>query len=58
MGEVEAQTIGIDDAAGLFDVRAEHFAESGVEQMRGGVIAHRWTRADAPSTLADEPSPA
>ena len=38
--EVEAQPIGIDDAAGLLDVRSEHFAQRGVEQMRGGVIAH------------------
>ena len=40
MRKVEAQAIGIDDAAGLLDVRSEHFAERGVQQMRGGVIAH------------------
>ncbi len=40
MRKVEAQAIGIDDAAGLFDVRSEHLAKRGVEQMRRGVVAH------------------
>ena len=38
MGEVEAQVIGRHQRAGLRDVRAEHLAERGVEQMRPGVV--------------------
>ncbi len=40
MRKVETQPIGIDNAAGLLDVRAEHFAQRGVQQVRGGVVAH------------------
>jgi hypothetical protein len=39
VGEVEAQARRLDDAAGLLDVRAEHLAQRGVEQVGGGVIA-------------------
>ncbi len=46
MRKVEAQAIGIHDAAGLLDVRAEHFAQRGVEQVRGGVVAHGGRGAD------------
>src|SRR5205809_839374 len=38
VGEVEAQVIGRHQRAGLRDVRAEHLAERGVEQMRPGVV--------------------
>ena len=31
---------GLDHAAGLLHVRAEHLAQRGVQQMRGGVVAH------------------
>ena len=40
VGEVEAQSRGFDDAAGLLDVRAQHRSQRGVKQMRGGVVAH------------------
>ena len=40
VGEVEAQVRGIDQRAGLLDVRAEHLAQRGMEKMRAGVIAH------------------
>ena len=36
--EVEAQAIGRDERAGLLDVRAEHLAQRGVEQVRRRVI--------------------
>ena len=39
--EVEAQAIGRDERAGLLDVRAEHLAQRGVEQVRRRVIAAR-----------------
>ena len=39
--EVEAQPIGRDERAGLFDVRAEHVAQRGMQQVRGGVVAAR-----------------
>ena len=39
VGEVEAQAAGLDHAAGLLDVRAEHLAQRGVQQVRGGVVA-------------------
>ena len=40
MREIEPQPVGRNDAAGLFDMRAEHFAQCRVQQMRGGVISH------------------
>ena len=40
MREVEAQPRRLDHAAGLLDVRAQHLAQRGVEQVRGGVVAH------------------
>ena len=52
MREIEAQAAGLDHAAGLLDVRAEHLAQRGVQQMRGGVIAHGGMRATARSTSA------
>ena len=51
MREIEAQAIGIDDAAGLLHVRSQHFAQRRVEQMRSGVVAHGGM-AQSPSTLA------
>ena len=39
--EVEAQTRGLDDAAGLLHMRAEDLAQRGVQQVRRRVIAHR-----------------
>ena len=39
--EVEAQAIGRDERARLLDVPAEHLAQRGVQQVRGGVIAPR-----------------
>ena len=38
--EVEAQVAGIDQRARLLDVRAQHIAQRGVEQVRAGVVAH------------------
>ena len=39
MSEVETQAAGIHHAAGLLDVRAQHLAQRGVEQVSRGVIA-------------------
>ena len=39
--EVEAQARRIDHAASLLDVRAEHGAQRGMEQVRRRVVAHR-----------------
>ena len=47
VGEVEAQAVGIDERAGLLDVRAEDLAQRGVEQVRAGVVA-----ADGVAALA------
>ena len=47
VGEIEAQAAGLHHAAGLLDVRAQHLAQRGVQQMRGGVIAAWWRRAAA-----------
>ncbi len=41
MREVEAETGRLDERAGLLDVRAEDFAQRGVEQVRGRVVAAR-----------------
>ena len=38
--EIEAQVVGRDERAGLLYVRAEDIAQSGVHQVRGGVVAH------------------
>jgi hypothetical protein len=38
VGEVEAQLVGRDQRALLRDMRAEHLAQRGVQQMRGGVV--------------------
>ncbi len=38
--EVEAQMIGSDQRAGLLHVLAQHFAQPGMQQVRGGVVAH------------------
>ncbi len=38
--EVKAQMIGRDQRSRLLHVLAQHFAQSGLQQMRGGVIAH------------------
>ncbi len=40
MGEVEAKSARVDDAAGLFHVIPKHVTESGMEQVRCGVIPH------------------
>ena len=40
MRKIEAQAGGLDDAACLLHVLAQHIAQRGVQQMRGGVIAH------------------
>ena len=40
VGEIEAQAARVDDAAGLLDVRAEHLAQRGVQQVGRGVVAH------------------
>ena len=45
--EIEAQPRRLDHAARLLDVRAQHLAQRGVQQMRGGVIAHGGERAAA-----------
>ena len=37
--EVEAQAIGRDERSRLLHVRAEHLAQRGMEQVRGGVVA-------------------
>ena len=47
VGEVEAQAVGIDQRAGLLDVRAQNLAQRGVEQVRAGVVA-----ADGVAALA------
>ena len=47
MGEVEAQAVGCDQRASLADVLAEHRPQAGMEQVRGGVIAHDVPAADA-----------
>ncbi len=39
MREVESQTIGLHERALLVHVLAEHLAQRGVQEMRGGVIA-------------------
>ena len=41
MREIEAQPAGLDHAAGLLHVRAQHLAQRGVQQVRRRVIAHR-----------------
>jgi hypothetical protein len=40
VGEIEAQAAGIDHAAGLLDMLAQHLAQRGVQQVGGGVVAH------------------
>ena len=40
VAEVEAQPVGSHQAAGLLDVRAEHLAQRGVQQVGAGVVAH------------------
>ena len=47
MGEIEAQARRLDHAAGLLHVRAQHGAQSGVQQMRAGMIAHGRMAAQA-----------
>ena len=39
--EIEAQAAGLHHAARLLDVRAQHLAQRGVQQVRGGVVAPR-----------------
>ena len=39
VGEVETQARRFDHAAGLLDVRSEHLAQRGMEQVRSGVVA-------------------
>ena len=39
--EVESRAIGSDERAGLLDVRAQHLAKRGVQQMRGRMVAAR-----------------
>ena len=41
VGEVEAQLVRADVGPGLADVRAEPLAQRRVQQVRGGVVAHR-----------------
>ena len=41
MAEVEAQLVGAHGGACLMDVGAEPFAQRRVQQVRGGVVAHR-----------------
>ncbi len=41
VGEVEAQPRRLHHAARLLDVRAQHLAQRGVQQVRGGVVAPR-----------------
>ena len=41
VGEVEAETMVVYERAGLLDVLAEHFTQSGVEQVSPGVVAAR-----------------
>ena len=40
MRKIEAQMIGRDERASLLHVRAENIAQCGIDQMRGGVVAH------------------
>ena len=40
MGEIETEARGFDHAAGLLDVRSEHLAQRGMQQMRRSVVAH------------------
>ena len=39
MREVKAQACGFNERSGLLDVRAQHLAKCGMEQMRAGVVA-------------------
>ena len=39
--EVEAEAVGRDERAGLADVLAEDLTQGGVEDVSGGVVAHR-----------------
>ena len=41
VGEVEAQLVGADRGAGLADVVAEALAQRRVQEVGGGVVAHR-----------------
>ena len=47
MGEVEAQLVGPHGRAGLADVGAEALAERRVEEVGGGVVAHRRVAVEA-----------
>ena len=47
MGEVEAELVGPHRRAGLADVAAEPLAERRVEEVGGGVVAHRRVTVEA-----------
>ena len=49
--EVEARLVGIDQRALLLHVRAQHFAQRLVHQVRGRVVAHGAACAHAASTF-------
>ena len=57
MREIEAQARRFHHAARLLDVRAQHLAQRGVQQVRGGMIARAWQSRSGAATSARSSSP-
>ena len=55
--EVEAQAVGRDQRTLLLHVRAEHLAQRGVQQVRGGVVAADVLAAGVVDLRADQRRP-